>query len=188
MSYDTADFRNGLKIEIDNQPYIIINFQHVKPGKGNAFTRFRAKNLLTGNSLELTYKSGEKVGKPDIEERAMQYLYNDGTDYTFMDSKSYEQITIPKTQLGETAGYLQENIEVQILIYNGRPINVDPPVFVFLKVVRTDPGFKGDTVSGAMKPATMDTGAEINVPLFVNEGDVLKIDTRTGSYVGRENS
>ncbi|MCG3174923.1 MAG: Elongation factor P [Myxococcota bacterium] len=183
--YETSDFRKGLKIEINGQPYDIVEFQHVKPGKGNAFTRTRIKNLLTGNTLEMTFKSGEKVGKPDLANREMQYLYVQDGNYYFMDNENYEQIFVPREVLGEAADFMQENILVQVLIYNGKPIAVELPVFVILKVVQTDPGFKGDTATNASKPATLETGAKINVPLFVNEGDVLKIDTRSWEYVER---
>ncbi len=183
--YDVSDFRNNLKIEVDGQPYSIVFFQHVKPGKGNAFTRTKLRNLLTNNVVEITFKSGEKVGKPDMEERTMQFLYPEGTSYHFMDTRSYEQLEMSAEQLGDQRLFLQENIEVQILLWNGKPIAVELPIFVFLKVVETDPGVKGDTVSGGQKPAKLETGATINVPLFINEGETLKIDTRTQSYVER---
>lgn len=188
MSYETSDFRNGLKILYDGEPYVITYFQHVKPGKGNAFTRTRIRSLLTGRTLEPTFKSGEKVGKPDIEEKSMQYLYAEGDSYVFMDNKTYDQISITKEQLGDTTNFLKENTEVSVLIFNGKPIEVTPPNTMDLKVVKCDPGVRGDTVSGATKPAELETGLTINVPLFIEEGDVLKVDTRTSEYLTRVSS
>lgn len=183
--YDTSDFRNGLKILIDGEPFVITYFQHVKPGKGNAFTRTRIRSLLTGRTLEPTFKSGEKVGKPDVEEKDMQYLYREGDAFVFMDSRSYEQVSIPEDQLGDAKNYLKENTDVSVLVFNGKPIEVTPPNTMELKVVKCDPGVRGDTVSGATKPAELETGFSINVPLFIEEGDVLKVDTRTGEYLTR---
>jgi elongation factor P len=183
--YDTSEFRNGLKIEIDGEPFEIIEFQHVKPGKGSAFVRTRIRSLLTGRTLEPTLKSGDKVGKPDIDEKQMQFLYRDGTDYHFMDTKSYEQTFIPESALGNAKNFLIENLNASILFYQGRAIGVTLPNAVDLKVIKCDPGVRGDTVSGALKPATLQTGYTLNVPLFINEGDVLKIDTRTGEYLTR---
>jgi elongation factor P len=182
---DTADFRNGLKILMDNEPFVIVEFQHVKPGKGNAFVRTRYKSLISGRVLEKNFKSGEKVGRPDIEEKKMQYLYKEGDYYVFMDSKNYEQSHIDAAGLGDSKNYLKENMEAGVLFWNGRAITVDLPNAVELKVAKCDPGARGDTVSGAMKPATMETGYTLNVPLFINEGDVLKIDTRSGEYLTR---
>ena len=184
-TYDVSDFRNGLKILYEGEPFEVIFFQHVKPGKGNAFTRTRIKSLLTGRTLDPTLKSGDKVGKPDVEEKAMQYLYKEGDGFVFMDSKTYDQMAITVEQLGDSRNYLKENIEAYVLFYNGRPIGVTLPNAVDLKVAKCDPGARGDTVSGAMKPATMETGYTLNVPLFINEGDVLKIDTRNGEYLTR---
>lgn len=183
--YETTDFRNGLRILYEGEPFIIIYFQHVKPGKGNAFTRTRIKSLLTGRSLEPTFKSGDKVGKPDMEERPMQYLYKDDEGWNFMDTKSFEQMSLNEDQLGDAKNYLKENIDTQVMFYNGRAIGVTLPNAVDLTVTQCDPGIKGDTVSGALKPATLETGYKLNVPLFINEGDVLKIDTRTGEYLTR---
>jgi elongation factor P len=183
--YEVSDFRNGLKILYENEPFIIIFFQHVKPGKGNAFTRTRIKSLLTGRTLEPTFKSGDKVGVPDVEEKAMQYLYKEGDGYVFMDSKTFDQMSLTEEQLGDAKNYIKENLDAYVLFYNGRAIGVTLPNAVDLKVTKCDPGVRGDTVSGAMKPATLETGYEINVPLFINEGDVLKIDTRTGEYLTR---
>jgi len=183
--YEVSDFRNGLKILYEGEPYIIIFFQHVKPGKGNAFTRTKIKSLLSGRSLEPTFKSGDKVGKPDVEEKAMQYLYKEGDGYVFMDSKTYDQMALTEDSLGDAKNYIKENLDTYVLFYNGKAIGVTLPNAVDLKVVKCDPGVRGDTVSGAMKPATLETGYVINVPLFINEGDVLKIDTRTGEYLTR---
>ena len=183
--YSTTDFRRGLKIEYKGEPYEIIEFQHVKPGKGAAFVKTRMKNLLTGNVLDINFRSGDKFEKPDLEEREMQFLYSDGSGYWFMDVETYDQISIPADNLGEKAGYLQEGIQVTILFYKGKAIDIELPNFVELKVVETEPGVRGDTVSGGSKPAKLETGLVVNVPLFINEGDVIKIDTRTGEYVER---
>lgn len=178
-------FRKGLKIEIESDPYIIVDFQHVKPGKGNAFVRTRIKNLLTGKVLERTFKSGETVGVPDFEEKNMQFLYKDEAGYHFMDNGNYEQVAISGEELGDSKGFLKEQTTVDVQFYRGKPIGVDLPIFVTLKVVNTEPGVRGDTATGASKPAELETGATIQVPLFVNEGDLLKIDTRTGDYIER---
>lgn len=183
--YSTSEFRKGLKIEIDGVPYEIVDFQHVKPGKGNQFTRTRLRNLLQHTTLDRTFKSGEKVGRPDMVERTMQFLFSDDTGYTFMDTESYEQIAIPASDMGDSARFLKENMECSVLFYNNRAIAVDLPNTVILKVVQTDPGVRGDTATGGSKPATLETGAVVNVPLFVNEGESLKIDTRTGAYIER---
>jgi elongation factor P len=182
---DTSEFRKGLKIEIDGEPYEIVEFQHVKPGKGSAFVRTTIRSLLSGRVLQPTLKSGEKVGKPDIEDKEMQYLYLQGEDYYFMDTRNYEQTFLSEKVLGEAKNFLKENINVSVLFYNGKAIGVTLPNSVDLKVTKCDPGIRGDTVSGALKPATMETGYTVNVPLFINEGDVLKIDTRDGKYLTR---
>ncbi len=182
---DTSEFRKGLKIEVDGEPFEIIDFQHVKPGKGSAFVRTTIKSLLTGRVLQPTLKSGEKVGKPDIEEREMQFLYKQGEEFYFMDTRSFEQTFVGEGELGDAKNYLKENINAHILFYNGKAIGVSVPNSVDLKVVKCDPGVRGDTVSGAQKPAELETGYTVNVPLFINEGDVLKIDTRDGKYLTR---
>jgi elongation factor P len=182
---DTSEFRKGLKIEIDGEPFEIIDFQHVKPGKGSAFVRTSIKSLLTGRQLQPTLKSGDKVGKPDIEEREMQFLYVQGAEFYFMDTKSFEQTFLTEDVLGEAKNFLKENINASILFYNGKAIGVSLPNSVDLKVIKCDPGVRGDTVSGALKPAELETGYTVNVPLFINEGDVLKIDTRDGKYLTR---
>lgn len=182
---DTSEFRKGLKIEVDGEPFEIVEFQHVKPGKGSAFVRTSIRNLLTGRVLQPTFKSGDKVGKPDIEERDMQYLYKQGDDFYFMDNRNFEQTYLGEAALGEAKNFLKEQISASILFYNGKAIGVTLPNAVELKVVKCDPGVRGDTVSGALKPAVLETGYEVSVPLFINEGDVLKIDTRDGKYLTR---
>ncbi|ADO74195.1 elongation factor P [Stigmatella aurantiaca] len=182
---DTSEFRKGLKIEIDGEPFEIVEFQHVKPGKGSAFVRTTIRSLLTGRVLQPTLKSGEKVGKPDIEDKEMQYLYLQGDDFYFMDTRNYEQTFLSEKVLGEAKNFLKENINVSVLFYNGKAIGVTLPNSVDLKVTKCDPGVRGDTVSGALKPAELETGYSVNVPLFINEGDVLKIDTRDGKYLTR---
>ncbi len=185
--YSTPDFRRGLRIEINNEPFIIVEFQHVKPGKGGAFVRTKLKNLLNGNVVERTFRSGEKVGKPDIEEKEMQYLYTDG-DFHFMDNDTYEQTALTADIVGNAKDFLQENSIVTVLFYKGRVVNLDLPTFVTLEVTEAEPGLKGDTASSVTKPVTVETGARINVPLFINPGDRLKIDTRTGEYMERVKS
>ena len=182
---DTSEFRKGMKIEIDGEPFEIIEFQHVKPGKGSAFTRTTIRSLISGRNLEPTFKSGDKVDRPDIEERDMQFLYAQGDEFHFMDQKSYEQTYISDKVLGEAKNYLKENINASILFFNGKAIGVTLPNSVELKVVKCGRGVRGDTVSGASKPAVLESGYTINVPLFINEGDVLKIDTRSGEYLTR---
>jgi elongation factor P len=183
--YTTAEFRKGLKIEFQGEPYIIVDFQHVKPGKGGAFVRTRLKNLMTALVREETFRSGDKVGRPDLVEREMQFLYETAGQYCFMDTSSYEQIEVRGDQLGDGRLYLQEQVQVRMLFYRGKPIGVDLPNFVNLRVTETEPGVKGDTASGGTKPAKLETGAVVQVPLFVQEGDLLKVDTRSGAYIER---
>lgn len=185
--YETGDFKKGLKIMVEGQPYSILDFQHVKPGKGNQFTRTKMRNLLTGQLLERTFKSGEKFEVPDVVNREMDYLYKDENGFHFMDQQNYEQINITENDLGDSKNYLTENLKVVILFYNQRPVSCDVPKAVNLKVTRTDPGMRGDTVTGATKPATLETGLVVKVPLHINEGDVLRVDTQTGDYVERVN-
>ncbi len=182
---DTSDFHNGMKLEIDGDPWVMTYFQHVKPGKGGAFVRTKIKNLRTGKSVDRTYRAGERVIEADIEDRTMTYLYLEADGLVFMDTSNYEQFTIPLKQVGEAKDYLQENAEVSVILYNGSPINIEIPSFVVAKVVRTDPGIKGDTASGSTKPATIETGATVLVPLFIKEGEKIRVDTRTGEYVER---
>jgi elongation factor P len=183
--YSTTDFRKGLKIEIAGEPYIIVDFQHVKPGKGGAFVRTRLKSLLSGNVIDQTFRSGDKVDTPDLEEREMQFLYETGGEYHFMDTKSFEQLFLTPDQMGEGKDFLKENLVIKALFHNKRPIGIEVPMFVELKVVKSEPGVKGDTASGSTKPATLESGAVIQVPLFVEEGDMIRVDTRTGDYITR---
>jgi elongation factor P len=184
--YQTTDFRKSLKIEIDGKPYIIVEFQHVNPGKGSAFVRTKLKNLETNQTLERTFKAGvDTVEKPDMEEKEMEYMYSDIEGYNFMDQTTYESIHLTHDQVGDSKFFLQEGIKIFILYYNNRPISLDLPNFVNLRVKQTDPGLKGDTASGGMKKAILETGLQINVPLFVTEGELLKIDTRSSEYVER---
>ncbi len=182
---DTSEFKKGMKIEIDGEPFEIVEFQHVKPGKGSAFVRTSIRSLISGRVLQPTMKSGDKVGRPDIEEKEMQYLYLEGEDYYFMDNKNFEQTFISAKVLGDSKNFLKANINASILFYNGKALGVSLPNSVDLAVTKCDPGVRGDTVSGALKPATLETGYEVMVPLFINEGDVLKIDTRDGKYLTR---
>lgn len=182
---DTSDFRNGLIIKFKNDLYTIVEFQHVKPGKGGAFVRTMLKNIRTGKVLDNTFRSGEGVDVVRVERRKYQYLYREGEFLVCMDNDTYEQINVPANLFGEGIGYLKESEEVEILFNGEEIVSVETPIFVILKVTSTEPGFKGDTATGAVKPATLETGAVINVPLFVNEGDVLRVDTRTGGYMER---
>lgn len=183
--YTTSDFRNGLKIEINGEPFIIVDFQHVKPGKGTAFVRTRLKSLNSGLVQDKTFRSGEKFDKPDLEEKDMQYLYQDGEQYYFMDTTTYEQTFVTEEQLGTQKRYLIENMVLTILFHNGQPIGIELPNFVNLQVKETEPGVKGDTASGGSKPATLETGLTIQVPFFINEGDAVRVDTRTDQYIER---
>jgi elongation factor P len=184
----TADFRNGLIIKFKNDLYSIAEFQHVKPGKGGAFVRSVLKNLKTGRVLENTFRAGEKVETVRIERKKFQYLYRDTGYLVCMDNENFEQMNIPVELFGEGVSYLKESEEVEIIFNGSEIISVEIPVFVYLKVTETEPGFKGDTASGALKPAALETGIKINVPLFIEPGDVLKVDTRTGEYVERVKS
>lgn len=179
------DFKTGLTIKVDDEIWQVIEFQHVKPGKGAAFVRSKLRNLRNGSIQEKTFRAGEKVERAHIETRKMQYLYSSGDTYTFMDTESYEQIEIPAKQLEYELNFLKENMEVHIRMYNGETLGVQLPNTVELKVVRTEPGIKGDTQSGGSKPAELETGFVVQVPLFVNEGDTLIIDTIRGEYVSR---
>ena len=185
---DTSDFRTGLIIKFKNDLYTLVEFQHVKPGKGGAFVRSTLKNLKTGKVLDNTFRAGEGIEIVRVERRKYQYLYREGNFLVCMDNDTYEQINIPIEFFGDGVDYLKESEEVDILFNGEEIINVEIPIFVNLKVVETEPGFKGDTATGATKPAKLETGATVNVPLFINEGDLLKIDTRVGSYVERVKS
>lgn len=182
---DTSDFRNGLSIIKDNDIYTIVEFQHVKPGKGGAFVRTRLRNLRTGNTLEHTFRAGEKMEQAILERSKMNFLYNQGEEYVFMDMETFDQVTIPAAALGDSVKFLKDNTEVEVCQHNGKILGVELPFFMEFEVVETDPGLRGDTASGGSKPATLETGAVINVPLFINIGDKLKVDTRTGTYLER---
>ena len=184
MQVSTAEFRRGLKIELDGQPYNIVEFQHVKPGKGGAFVRTKLKHLRLGRVVDRTFRAGEKVGLVDYEQRAMQFLYKDDS-FHFMNLSTYEQIALSPDVVGDAADWLKETMEADVLLINGAAAGVEVPNFVELAVVKTDPGVRGDTASGGSKPATLETGAVVQVPLFINEGEVLRIDTRTGAYIER---
>jgi len=181
----TNDFRSGLTIEMDGDVYQVVEFQHVKPGKGAAFVRSKLRNLRTGATVDKTFNAGEKMPKARIEHRETQYLYNDGEEYNFMDMESYEQFSMTKEQLGDAIKFLKENMTITIMSYQERSIGVELPNVVELSVVDTAPGIKGDTASGGSKPATLDTGYVVQVPFFINVGDVLQVDTRTGHYLKR---
>ena len=180
-----SDFRNGVTIELEGNVYQIIEFQHVKPGKGAAFVRTKLKNIINGGVTERTFRPTEKFPQARIERKDMQYLYSDGELFNFMDTESYEQIAINKEVVGDSLKFVKEEEMVKINSYNGGVFAIEPPLFVELVITETEPGFKGDTATGASKPATVETGAQVSVPLFVNQGDKIKIDTRTGEYLGR---
>jgi elongation factor P len=182
---DTSDLRNGLIIKFKNDLYTVIEFQHVKPGKGGAFVRTMVKNLRTGKVLDNTFRSGETIEIVRVERRKYQYLYKEGDFLVCMDNDTYEQINVPAVLFGDGVAYLKESEEVELLFNGSEIINVDIPIFVNLKVIETEPGFRGDTATGAVKPAKLETGATINVPLFINVGDVLRVDTRVGGYMER---
>ncbi len=183
-----GEFRNGVTMEYEGDVYEILEFQHVKPGKGAAFVRTKIKNVVTGAVVEKTFRPTEKMPKAFIDRKDMQYLYQDGDLYNFMDVENYEQIALSASDVGDKLKFVKENEIVKILSYNGKIFGMEPPTFVELEITDTEPGFKGDTATGATKPATVETGAQVNVPLFINVGEVIKIDTRTGEYLGRVNS
>ena len=180
-----GDFRNGITIEYDNNVYQIIEFQHVKPGKGAAFVRTKLKNIKSGGVVEKTFRPTEKCPQARIDRKDMQYLYEDGDLYYFMDTETYDQVALNSETVGDALKFVKENETVKICSHNGNVFSVEPPLFVELAITETEPGFKGDTAQGATKPATVETGAQVQVPLFVNQGDKLKIDTRTGEYLSR---
>lgn len=179
------DFRTGLTIEVDGDVYTVVEFMHVKPGKGSAFVRTKLKNRRTGAVIERTFRAGEKVNRAIVERREMQYLYNDGENYYFMDTETFEQTSLRKEQLDDAIKYLKDNMNIFILTHNGETIGIELPNSVELKVVETEPGIKGDTATGGTKNAVLETGAVIQVPLFIETGDILRIDTRTGEYIER---
>ena len=184
MQVSTAEFKKGLKIQFDGEPYSIVDFQHVKPGKGGAFVRTKMKHMRLGRVIDNTFRAGEKVELVDFEEKGMQYLYKDER-YHFMDLETYDQISLSADEVGDARDFLKENIEVEILFIDGSPVSVELPNFIELRIAKTDPGIRGDTASGGSKPATLETGAVVQVPLFLTEGDVVKVDTRSGDYLGR---
>ena len=180
-----GDFRNGITVEIDGQIFQIIEFQHVKPGKGAAFVRTKLKNIVNGGVVEKSFRPTEKFPQARIDRKDMQYLYNDGDLFYFMDNESFEQIALNGDTVGDALKFVKENEMVKVCGHNGNVFAIEPPVFVELDITETEPGFKGDTATGATKPATVETGANVNVPLFVEIGDKIKIDTRTGEYLSR---
>ncbi|MCC8014581.1 MAG: elongation factor P [Eubacterium sp.] len=182
-----GEFKNGVTIEIDGSVYQIIEFQHVKPGKGAAFVRTKLKNIVSGGVVEKTFRPTEKMNKAHIDRKEMQYLYSDGDLYYFMDMESYDQISVSSADVGDGLKFVKENEMVKINTFNGTVIGIEPPLIVELEITETEPGFKGDTATGATKPAVVETGAQVNVPLFINQGEIIKIDTRTGEYTGRVN-
>ena len=183
--YSAGDFRNGTTFEMEGNVFRVVEFQHVKPGKGSAFVRTKLKNVITGATLEKTFNPSDKFPGAEIEKKAMQYLYADGDLYYFMDNETYDQMPLNKDTLGDCLKYLKENMEVTILSYKGKVFAVEPPTFVELEVTYTEPGFAGKTTTTSGKPATLETGLELQVPMFVNIGDILKIDTRTCEYMER---
>jgi elongation factor P len=182
---DTSDFRNGMSIELDGEIFTIVEFQHVKPGKGGAFVRTKLKNVKTGATIDKTFRAGEKMEQAILERKPMSYLYSSDGEHFFMDMETYDQVSLPGAVLGDGARYLKENTEVQMLMHKERIIGADVPFFMELEVTDTDPGIRGDTASGGSKPATLETGAVVNVPLFVNIGDRIKVDTRNNQYLER---
>ena len=185
MAVDTSRFRNGLKIELDGEPFTIVYFQHVKPGKGGAFVRTKVRNLRSGKILDRRFRAGERVEVADVEERTMQYLYQDGEQLVFMDNETYEQTPFTLEQVGDARRFLKENLDVSVLFWNGKPLNVELPNFIEAVITDCEPGEKGDTASNVTKPATIETGAVVQVPLFIKEGEKIRVDTRSGAYVER---
>lgn len=180
-----GDFRNGITIEYEGNVYQIVEFQHVKPGKGAAFVRTKLKNIINGGVVEKTFRPTEKCPQARIDRKDMQYLYADGDLYNFMDTETYDQVALNSDTVGDALKFVKENEMVKICSYNGNVFAIEPPLFVELEITDTEPGFKGDTATGATKPAIVETGAKVMVPLFVNQGEVIKIDTRTGEYLSR---
>lgn len=182
---DTSDIRKGLKLMMDGQPYVVVDFQFVKPGKGQAFTRTKMKNLLTGGTIERNIRSSEKLEGADVEDRTLQYIYPEGDSFVFMNSNTGEQLSVHKDAVGDAADLLLDGIDVKITIYNGNPVSIELPPHIVVQITETEPGVKGDTATNVNKPAKVSTGATIAVPLFVNEGDWIKVDTRTRTYLER---
>lgn len=181
----TADFKNGLTIELDGDVFQIVEFQHVKPGKGGAFVRTRLRNMRTGSVVDRTFRAGERIEVARIERRPLQYLYQAGDDYVFMDNETFDQMNLSGAQIGPQVKFLKDNLEVLVVMYEDRILGVDLPDTIEARVVQTDPGLKGDTASGGSKPATIETGATVTVPLFINEGDLIRVDTRSEKYIER---
>jgi len=184
-NYNTNEFRGGLKIMLDGDPYVIVENEFVKPGKGQAFNRVRVRNLKTARVMEKTFRSGESVEAADVHDTQMQYLYNDGDMWHFMDPESYEQLSADATAMGEAVKWIKEEDTCGVTLWNGTPLSIEPPNFVVLRITDTDPGLKGDTSGGGGKPATLETGAVVRVPLFVQTDELIKVDTRSGEYVSR---
>ena len=180
-----SEFRNGATFELDGQIFQVVEFQHVKPGKGAAFVRTKMRNIITGSTVERTFNPNDKMPKAHIERKDLQYLYNDGDLFYFMDTETFEQMPISKATIGDTFKFVKENMTVKILSHKGNVFGIEPPTFVELEITETEPGYKGDTATGASKPATLETGAIVKVPLFINQGDTIRIDTRTGEYLER---
>lgn len=183
--YEAGDLKKGLKIDIDGEPYLIVDFEFVKPGKGQALYKCRLKNLITGVQFDRTYRSGDRFEPADLYEEEMEFLYKEALTYCFMNTKTYEQIHLNEEQVGNAKNFLKENMMVTMLFFKDRPIGITLPIFVDLKVVKADPGVRGDTATGATKPVTLETGYVVQVPLFIEEGEVLRLDTRSGEYVSR---
>jgi elongation factor P len=183
--YEAADLRKGLKIQIDGEPYLIVDFSFVKPGKGQALYKCRLKNLITGSQFDRNYRSGDRFERADLDEQQMEFLYEEGNQYCFMNTSTYEQLHMDADQVGDAKNYLTNNLKVTVSFFQGRPMGINLPTFVDLKVVTADPGVRGDTATGATKPVTMETGYQIQVPLFIEQGETLRLDTRTGQYVSR---
>lgn len=188
MAYSMGDLKKGLKIEIDKIPYKIVEYQHVKPGKGAAFVRAKIKSFIDGKVIEKTFHAGDKCEAPNLEEKTMQYLYHDGDGLQFMDTQNYEQIMLSDDQVGETANWIVESMNVNVLYHNAKPISIDPPTIVELKIVETPPNFKGDTSSGGKKPAKLESGATIQVPFHIVEGDMVRVNTVDGEYLEKVKS
>ncbi len=184
-TYSTNEFKSGLKILLDGDPYTIVENEFVKPGKGQAFNRVKIRNLKTGRTIERTFKSGDSVEGADVMDVDMQYLYTDGDFYHFMQPESFEQYTAGKEAVGDTSQWLKDGTVCIVTLWNGQPLTVTPPAHVELEIVETDPGMKGDTVTGGTKPAKLETGAVVKVPLFINQGEVIKVDTRSAEYISR---
>jgi elongation factor P len=189
LKVSTNDLKQGMRVDIDNQPYTIVGLEFVKPGKGQAFTRVKIKSIFTGRVIEKTYRSNEKLDIADVEDTSMRLLYKDGENAVFMDDASFEQVSIPLAQIGETSQWLMDDQLYLIIFYNKSPVNIDPPTFMEMVITETDPGVRGDTASGrVMKSAITESGAKVQVPIFIEQGEKIKIDTRTGEYVSRSNA